>query len=147
MSTVIPPRRGEFFTPDGIPTQRFILWIEALTGVGNANTEGVATLGIQEKYPWELAPVNRPEFNAVTATVNYEMCDYDFVNASNGVTLTMPQYPMENSIIIVRNNDGSKITVDGNGKNINNDTDAIFRAKYSAITFQYFIDSDEWFSR
>ena len=37
--TIIAPRRGEFFTPDGMPTHRFISWIENLTTNTNTSTE------------------------------------------------------------------------------------------------------------
>jgi len=36
---LIAPRRGEFFTPDGMPTHRFISWIENLTTNTNTSTE------------------------------------------------------------------------------------------------------------
>ena len=38
MAELIAPRRGEFFTPDGMPTQRFITWIESLTTQTNTTT-------------------------------------------------------------------------------------------------------------
>lgn len=31
MANIIPPRRGEFLTQEGRPTQRFITWIETLS--------------------------------------------------------------------------------------------------------------------
>ncbi len=42
MADIIPPRRGEFFTPGGIPTQRFMEYLEALTKQTNS-TSAVAS--------------------------------------------------------------------------------------------------------
>lgn len=38
---LIPPRRQEFWTPQGLPTQRFIKFIEGITGVSNDNSAAV----------------------------------------------------------------------------------------------------------
>lgn len=39
MATIIPPKRNEFFTKLGIPTNRFMTWIESLTTQTNETTE------------------------------------------------------------------------------------------------------------
>jgi len=41
MADLIPPRRNEFLTKDGIPTRRFIEYLEALTST--TNTSSAAT--------------------------------------------------------------------------------------------------------
>lgn len=43
MADLIPPRRGEFLTRDGQPTQRFITWIENLTLQGNTTASNTST--------------------------------------------------------------------------------------------------------
>ena len=63
MAELIAPRRGEFFTPDGMPTQRFITWIENLTVSTNTNTADIVYTNVRESYSW---PVNQlaDEINA-----------------------------------------------------------------------------------
>lgn len=39
MANIIKPRRGEIFTKNGEPTQRFYAWIESLTDQSNETTE------------------------------------------------------------------------------------------------------------
>jgi len=39
MTTIVKPRRGEIFTKNGEPTQRFYTWIESLTDQTNETTE------------------------------------------------------------------------------------------------------------
>lgn len=38
MSDLIPPRRNEFLTKDGLPTQRFADYLEAIASKTNSNT-------------------------------------------------------------------------------------------------------------
>lgn len=132
-------------------------WVR--TGGGD---DAISNADVQEKYSWELAPkaeesvtglpsstvaIERDKFNAVSVTTSYTSCDYEFINCSNPITITLPYNPCENSVIIIRNSDGSQVTIDGNSKNINGESDALLRAKNSSIVFHYFIDSDEWFTR
>ena len=49
MAELIPPRRDEFLTKDGVPTQRFAVYLESLTAKTNStvtetsiNTDGSA---------------------------------------------------------------------------------------------------------
>ena len=44
MADLIPPRRGEFLTKDGRPTQRFIEYLEALTR--QSNSASSATINV-----------------------------------------------------------------------------------------------------
>ncbi len=161
MATITPPRRGEFLTADGQPTHRFITWIESLTAQTNTSTTEIISAAIEEKYPW---PTNQPfdeikefeyptipaevkQFNAVTITGSYTAVDHDFINAKENALIVFPQYPDENSVIIVRNGDGSNITLSGNGKNINGSSTGLIRRKETSIEFYYFLDSDEWFAK
>jgi len=87
------------------------------------------------------------EFICVTKTANYQAVDYNFVNAKSGATISLPEYPRENSEVIIRNGDGSNIKLDGAGKNINGSRVGVITQKQTAIFFHYFIDSDEWLAR
>ena len=44
MADLIPPRRGEFLTKDGQPTQRFIEYLEALTRQSNTASAVTSTV-------------------------------------------------------------------------------------------------------
>ena len=162
MSELIPPRRGEFFTPDGIPTHRFITWIESLTTANNTNTSSIVELGVRESYPWPqpLAEIaqndsariftgseRQQDFRAVSVSIDYVMTDYDFVNAKGGSLITFPEFPAENSVVIIRNGDGSKIKMSGNGRTINGSDSGTIRREGTSILFQYFINDNAWFAR
>ena len=86
-------------------------------------------------------------FKALTVAGNYTAVDHDFINAKLGVTITLPEFPEENAIVMVRNGDGSRIKLDGNGKNINGSSTGNIRSKGTALVLHYFIDSDEWLVR
>ena len=128
-------------------------WVR--TGGGN---DEIANLDIRESYPWptgiqssDISKVfNFPQatddsrFRAVTATQSYTANDFEFINAKGNSTITLVKYPVENSVIIIRNGDGSTINLDGNGKTINGSLTGAIRREQTAIELYYFIDSDEW---
>ena len=83
-------------------------------------------------------------FRAVTISGSYTAVDHDFINAKLGGTITLPKYPEENTIVIIRNGDGSNIKLSGNGKSINGSSTGEIQQKGTALDIYYFIDSDEW---
>ena len=123
--------------------------------------DAIENADVAEKYPWptnqtldEVIGFNYPaieqtvkQIRTVTVTSNYTAVDGDFINAKSNAQITFPQYPIENSVIIVRNGDGSQIKLNGNGKKVNGESTGILSRKGTSIEFHYFIDSDEWFAR
>jgi hypothetical protein len=87
------------------------------------------------------------DFRAISKSANYTALDYDFVSASSASTITLPQNPVENSVVIVRNADGTLIGIGGNGKNINGSASITVGLKGNSLLMQYFLESDEWFIR
>lgn len=145
------------------------IWVR--TGGGD---DSVSNITIQEKYAWELTPqkedklseVRFPDpvrevpliipqtppqevdrFNAVSTSIDYTACDFDFVNAKSKSEITLPLYPKDNSVVIIRNGDGTLIKLNGNGRLINSESTGKIYRKGTALTLQYFIDDDEWFAR
>ena len=123
--------------------------------------DAIENADVAEKYPWptnqtidEVIGFNYPaieqtvkQIRTVTVTSNYTAVDGDFINAKSNAQITFPQYPESNSVIIVRNGDGSSIKLIGNGKNMNSESTGQLTRKGTSIEFHYFIDSDEWFAR
>jgi hypothetical protein len=87
------------------------------------------------------------EFNTKTVTASYSAAPHDFINAKSGALITLPKYPPTNSVIIIRNGDGSTITINPNGKTLNGETSVISTDLGTALVLHYFIDSDEWLIR
>ena len=159
---LIAPKRGEFFTPDGIPTPRFMRWMENQTTATNDNITEIVNTAIRESFPWptgqlasEVEQFTYPQpsfvetsvFRAVTVTQNYTAQPNDFINAKSGATITFPKYPDEGAVIVIRNGDGTDIKLAGNGKSLNGSSTGTLRRKGTAIEFYYFIDSDEWLAK
>jgi hypothetical protein len=158
---ITPRRKEEFFDRNGDPTLRFIRWMELVTGQTNTTSTTVEGSSIFGNYGWPSGDPSSDENNfnypaiqreesqirAVTATSNYTALPYDFVNAKNNSTITFPLYPIENSVIIVRNGDGSTIKLSGNGRNMNGEPSGELTRQGTSIEFYYFIESNEWFAR
>lgn len=150
------PQTREFF--EYFVRWAYDIWIR--TGGGD---DAVENANIEEKYPWELTPLpednsasplhfvtNQVEvdrFNAVSKSIDYVASDFDFVNAKSKATITLPEYPRDGSVVIVRNGDGLPIKLNGNGRLINGQSAGIIYRKGTALTLQYFIDDNEWFAR
>jgi len=106
------------------------LFVVTTGGTGESLIEDA---NIAEKFPWpqtllaeESKEFNYPEiqmpvqnFRSVTASSSYTAVPFDFINAKGASTITFPKYPDENSVIIIRNGDGTRIPLNGNGKDIN----------------------------
>jgi hypothetical protein len=133
------------------------LWVR--TG---GSEDVIANADVQEKFPWELAAkpeetvigvidfpvqVQADSYRAVTVTTNYTSLDFDYINAKSRATITLPEYPKDNSVVIIRNGDGSEIGLNGNGRLINGFSTGKLRRQGTALTLQYFIDDNEWFAR
>ena len=59
MANIIAPRRDQFLTVDGVPTQRFIEYLEQLTKSSNENTTEVAAVVVSD------GPLNRANLFAL----------------------------------------------------------------------------------
>lgn len=84
-------------------------------------------------------------FTSVSITGNYTASGWDWINAKNGVTITFPETPIAGSEIIVRNGDGSSITINGNGKLINSSSSVVIGSQGTSIRFKYFATDNEWY--
>lgn len=171
-NVIVPRRREDFFMPNGDPTLRFIRFLESLTGATNENTTIIvdnsdaiaelaedsikfsdATIGVdadeiaqdyQDDFTYQYEPI---KWNAVSVQSGYTMNSWDFVNAKLNAVITFPLYPDEGEQVAVRNGDGTNIKLKGNGRKINDSADGYLNTKGTAITFYYFINTDEWFAK
>jgi hypothetical protein len=162
-----PPRRDEqLITFEGLPTLRFAEYLERTADVvneidlnieidiSNADVSQALALGASLKRDIDrleienlAGPVYERAFRSVSVSENYSARDHDFINAKKGKKITFPASPNSNHVIIVRNGDGSRITIEGNGKLINGEKSAILRNEGTALYFHYFDAEGEWFAR
>ena len=85
------------------------------------------------------------ELNDITiAASNYTAADFDDITAKSNSCITMPEYPKHNSVIIVRNGDGTGITIDGNGRNVRGSLKIKTVRLGTALVLKYKLDLNEW---
>lgn len=133
------------------------LWTK--TGGGGDSIENIT---IEQNYTWDaLEDIETGDslssmfgletaaqsFNSVSTNQDYTMVAFDFVNAKSSSTITLPEYPEQNDVVIIRNGDGSRIKFLGNGKDINGESSGAITRKGTTLIMQYFLDDDEWFAR
>ena len=146
VNIITPRRREDFFDQAGEPTLRFIRWIELVTQQTNLSTGDMDSNSIADNYTWQVGEEEK-KVKTVATSADYTARPFDFVNATNRATVTFPSNPEEDDLIIIRNGDGSTITLSGNGKNMNGSATGELTTEGTAIEFYYFIASDEWFAR
>lgn len=125
----------------------FVRWAHDLWVRTGGGTDEIESADVREKYAWVLGQLSEPRINTVSASSNYTALDYDFVNATSSATITLPLYPADGAFVIIRNGDGTRIGLDGNGRNINGSSTGSLARKGTAIELYYFIDDNEWFAR
>lgn len=91
------------------------------------------------------APVQT--FTALTKNTDYTAQAFDFIAMIKKGTIKLPANPDDNNQVIVINVNGKEVIVDGNGKNINDDTTTRSRKKNTGVVYQYFQDLDRWYMR
>ena len=122
---------------------------------GGPATDSVSAQSVRELYPWDIKDDiegHIPVFPSQTSedwfysakTANHTATDYEFIIASSSITVTLPSQPKLESKVGVRNSDGSTITVNGNGKNINSRTAIRSNRKGTVLILLYIVETDEW---
>lgn len=133
--------------------ERLIRTIDQLRQRTGGATDEIAEAGTRETYPWIIDDPKQEtvnynfqsvmrEWRGVTVSSNYTAVPWDWINAKSRATITFPKYPADGDEIIVANGDGSRISLDGNGKNINGSSNGKIQLKYTSIRFKYFLT--EW---
>ena len=142
---------------NGLNSQRII--IEQLFRRSGGGTDTISETGIRETFAWTVPEADNddvnslfssteqaPSFNAITKAVDYTLASFDYVNFTGNATATFPANPGENDEIIIRKSGGSKVGLNGNGKNMNGSSTGSLYKNGTSIKFKYFIDTDEWFA-
>lgn len=142
----------------------FVRWAHDIWQRTGGGSDAISDAGVRESYPWQIDysehekgselqslfsgnNIDVPRLRTVTVSNEiYTALPHDFISATNNATVKFPESPHENCVIIVRNSDGSKINLDGNGRTINGSSAGTLIREGTCSEFYYFIDSDEWFA-
>lgn len=72
---------------------------------------------------------------------------FEFIAVTGNCVIYLPEYPDSDDIVSVLNVYGNNVTVDGNGKYINDDLSTISRRKNTTINYHYFAELGKWYMR
>jgi hypothetical protein len=117
----------------------------------NRTSETVASINdalekLSDSMPEPIYYSEPTTLRAVSATSDHTAVDHEFINATNNARITLPLFPVENSVILIRNGDGTLINISGNGRNINGSQNGTLRKKGTTVDLHYFITENEWFA-
>lgn len=140
-------RYEQILEKNGEPTHRFMRFLESLTGGTNDNTSALTGLNQFDDLLNNTAKEQLLS-DVVSTAVNYTTIGDQTVICTAALTVTLNDEPddQERVKVIIANGD---VTVSGNGKLINKDTDqtVIFKNLVTTGTLDivYIIELDEWF--
>lgn len=159
MVDIVPPRRGEFFTPAGVPTPRFIQWIESLTTQSNEIVNEVSETSelisgsstvdeVAQELEIDMAMLSSSgsgvnELMVISASGDYTTTGSQIVVCTNtsDIVVTLNSTPDDTEQVhIIRQNTGG-VTVNGN---INGGTSLTIGQRYSSPHLIYTTDAAEW---
>jgi hypothetical protein len=154
---LIPPKRGEFFTPNGIPTQRFITWIESLTTLTNTTvsetsetSELISGASLSDELVEELEadlstinPYQPVEFVSVQTSDDYTTTGLEsLVIATSSITVTLNAAPDDlERVSIKRATTAGTVVISGA---IDGDTVYNMTQNYEGLDLIFSVDAGEW---
>lgn len=93
MATVVPPRRGEFITETGIPTIRFMEYLETITDATNTATGDITLINS------EIAPSSRTIY---VVSSNHITTGAELVVCQAALTVTLNPSPADKELVTVK---------------------------------------------
>ena len=129
--SLIPPRRDDFFSPDGKLTRRAAEYLERLASTVNTsesneeiqhtgsagasiNSEEIAQ---DEAFFYHTNQSEVREWNALIAESAYYALPWDFIEAKTSA-IYLPQYPENSSCVIVSSDYNGSVIIYGYGNKI-----------------------------
>ena len=149
MAELIPPRRNEFLTKLGVPTQRFAEYLEGLAQNSNSSTDEIARIFELLTGFSELDDLFTPDASeqvksdTVVTSSNYTTLGNQVVICTSSITVTLNAEPEDQEIVKVIVTNG-KVNISANGKTINNELDAIIKRNNTTWDIMYVLDIDGW---
>lgn len=143
MANLIPPRRGEFLTKEGQPTQRFIEYLESISSFVNTNSATVDSVDVSTAYKVvSHAVVDSNRFN-VSVAADYTATGYESVLIVTGAaTITLNPTPDDGEqVSIKRATTAGNVVVSGT---IDGASQYTIAENYECIDLIYIVSSDEW---
>lgn len=153
---IIPPRRGEFFTPGGEPTIRFITWIENLTLDVNTTVGEVSEVselisggsesnelieGVEADISL-ITPQIIDEVEVISTSADFTTTGSQIIICTNtaSIDITLNANPNDGEQVHIKRQKGG-VTVIGN---IDGDTRKSIILRYDSPHLIYTIAANEW---
>lgn len=89
----------------------------------------------------------RVEKEITTKTITsetYTSVGDEFIKCKGSCTVKLPENPGDNCVVYIHNYDNALVTIDGNGRDINQNDKLFIRRKGNGLQIYYFIDDNEY---
>lgn len=134
MATVVPPRRGEFITETGVPTIRFMEYLETITDATNTATGDIVTINNT------IGPAARAVY---VVSSNHTTTGAELVLCQSSLTVTLNPSPADKELVTVkREGFNGSLLISGT---IDNDTNMNLFYNGDSVDLFYVASESSWF--
>ena len=134
MPTVVPPRRGEFITETGVPTIRFMEYLETITDATNTATGDIVTINNT------IAPSARTVY---VVSSDHTTTGSELVLCHASLTVTLNPSPADKELVTVkREGFNGSLLISGT---IDNDTNMNLFYNGDSVDLFYVASESSWF--
>ena len=140
MPKLIPPRRGESLTKDGVGTLRFLEYLERTAAEVNNNTDDQTEF--EDNTGFVLT--QRDFLRSVSVqSADYTTSESEIVICTAKMIVTLNSNPDDQELVSIQASNGVVI-VDANGNTINGETDAVIRRNYTTWDLIFLVEIKGW---
>lgn len=144
MPKLIPPRRGELLTKDGIGTLRFLDYLEGTAAEVNNNTDNNTDNQTELEDNTGVVLTRRDFLRSVSVqSADYTTSESELVICTDKITVTLNSKPDDQELVSIQASNGVVI-VDANGNTINGETDAVIRRNYTTWDLIFLVEIKGW---
>ena len=144
MAQLLPPRRGEALTIDGIGSLRFLEYLESSTSIINTTvtiTEEVQTTIEDNTKEGQARQGLRRDFSVQSS--DYTTLGSEVVICTDKMEITLNATPDDQELVIIHAANGV-VLIEGNGNTINNETSAVIRRNFTTWDLLYGVEIGGW---
>ena len=144
---IIPPRRREeFFNEDGTFTLRALRFFEELTDNSNVSLDDIARAlaGLTEFDDiFTESAKDQLKDDVVVTAVDITTIGDQIIVATEKLTVKFNATPQDRELLKIQATNG-RLKLNGNGKKINGELDAIIRRNFTTWDILYVVELDSW---
>ena len=125
----------------------FVKWAHDIWQRTGGGSDAVGSVSVRNSFVWDSSlgfESTQDKMQSISASSNYTGLSNEYIKASSSITVTFPLYPKEGDMFGIKNNDGTTISYDGNGRNVNGSSTGSIKYQNTSLMFYYSLPDNSW---